>query len=75
MSSDILHLVLEGRDENTNLKMKNKDDLLMKKRYFLHHFTVKGKFAELSILRWMETVCSTFQDLQFDGSLEPLFIV
>ena len=25
-------------------------------------------------LRWLETVSSTFQDLQFDGSLEPLFI-
>ena len=24
-----------------------------------------------SVLRWMETVCSTFQDLQLDGSLEP----
>ena len=22
-----------------------------------------------TLLRWMETVCSTFQDLQFDGSL------
>ena len=28
----------------------------------------------METLRWLETVSSTFQDLQFDGSLEPLFI-
>ena len=25
-------------------------------------------------IRWLETVFSTFQDLQFDGSLKPLYI-
>ena len=24
-------------------------------------------------LRWLETVSSTFQDLEFDGSLQPLY--
>lgn len=24
--------------------------------------------------RWLETVLSTFQDLDFDGSLEPLYV-
>ena len=27
----------------------------------------------LSNLRWLETVSSTFQDLEFDGSLQPLY--
>ena len=25
------------------------------------------------VLRWLETVSSTFQDLEFDGSLQPLY--
>ena len=25
-------------------------------------------------LRWLETVSSTFQDLEFDGLLQPLYI-
>ena len=32
-------------------------------------FTMEG-----SLLRWLETVSNTFQDLDFDGSLQPLFI-
>ena len=27
-----------------------------------------------SVIRWLKTVCSTFQDVAFDGPLLPLFI-
>ena len=34
-----------------------------------------GKRSLFSVrLRWLPTVSSTFQDLDFDGSLKPLFI-
>ena len=28
--------------------------------------------CEMNTLRWLETVSSTFQDLEYDGSLQPL---
>ena len=41
----------------------------MKRKCFQLSSKLKLKLYAYSVLRWMETVCSTFQDLQFDGSL------
>ena len=35
---------------------------------------IETKIINFSRLRWLKTVSSTFQDVDFDGSLLPLFI-
>ena len=45
-------------------------------RNFRQFQVISGNFSTDQIvieLRWLETVSSTFQDLEFDGSLQPLF--
>ena len=40
-------------------------------KLFNHLHQIKAQ--KLQQLRWLETVSSTFQDLEFDGSLQPLY--
>ena len=37
-------------------------------------FMKNSIFLKIQDLRWLKTVSSTFQDVEFDGSLLPLFI-
>ena len=35
--------------------------------------TFEVRYGKKLYLRWLETVSSAFQDLEFDGSLQPLY--
>ena len=38
-----------------------------------HHYNCGKNSISNLLLRWLETVSSTFQDLEFNGSLQPLY--
>ena len=70
-------------DEMTDFHMDKRIDILHFKNAYIFYYCEKPSFdshqkmhkkcQELVVLRWLETVSSTFQDFEFDGSLQPLY--
>ena len=51
------------------INARNKDNAgLFSREEWLSRNQIQAYFSRLSVLRWLKTVSSTFQDVDFDGS-------